>query len=844
MSRASNTANLGAKLQNTTGNELSGGGNIRATTFQGSGRLLTDLFTLTGGAIVIPVGSTRTYKTLSTAFNSISSFLLESKNSSCTFVLDPETIVEENSLVLNHPSGEFISVSGTFQEGFVSTGTSPVTQVVATTGLPLSATFTFDATVTDPQIGDYVNIWYVSGARAMQNVSVGAPQANGQPRLYGGYDEALNTNLPSNNLLTSGAYVVYSRQYDSSAGSSLSGYYQSLSGIITYRSAYEAPYFILTLGSLAAPDGTTSITGFTATNRIFMDVGTVEAWKGNRIVGATGATDHTLTFSDARATNTYLNVGDCILVLNQTVFVKQVNANNTCVVTGQIRFPTQTGYTTTYSSLPATQQANGFYYLVHSRLDYYLGSHRVANRSGNSVTIEMAQTVCGGLSAPRANAETLFAPPRFGVRAIGSNLTALTLNDANHKANNRVLKSKLVLEGNPGISIYGNKMFFSSLAFNLSGTFNSRLANQLWGIALGTNQGLGLSPVNAAANVSMAHTTINNMGLSGRFQANYSVRLFNSSTLNGSWTTYNSQTNAATESNPNFTIPVPIYSDKSTITLSYVVFNGGLHGAQLFQSNLTAAYYFVKNIHAYPMYFSYSNVTINRGVINNWGYYSDFSISSLVGAASLVDYDYYTRGPYSEFSTIGFTGLLFIPGTHCLEPGLTSVSNPTFNVISCMYWDCCQNIYTTQWHQNIFSSNAKIQFCYFVLGYKNSQGGGIYPSSNTTLTITDVTVVRGQDYGLYISSSIVNGTLGGTRNTSFLFQGAAPILAASNSSFLIQGPSFLNYVTNAINYSGTTINGRIESATFIGTPGTATYYTGVTPNAAAWAAGNVYLSVV
>jgi hypothetical protein len=815
-------------------------------------------FQLTGGDIVIPVGSTRTYKKLSTAFNSMSSYLLDSGESSVTFAIDPEAIDENDVMVLNHPSGSFFTVSGSYQEGFVSTGINPVTNVQMATGAALSATFTFDNTLTNPLVNDYVSIWYVSGAKAVQNCSLYDAGATGQPRQYTNYnasENALNGN--SERLLTSGTYVVYSVIRDSTAGSTLSGTYQTLSGIVTYVSSYGATVgavYDITLSNTAAPDGTTGIPAIfnSASQRsLFMDYGTPEAWKGNRIIGATGSTDHTLTFSDARATNTYLNQGDCLLLLNQVVVVKEVFGNNTCIVTGQIRFPIPLGYTTTYASLPAAMQSQGFYYMVNSRLDYYYGSHRVAARSGSSVTIEVCQTVCGGLSSSATQGETFFPLPRWGVRSLGSKDTTSITEVNRDKTANRVLKSKINLKASPGIVIYGNKLSFDSLVFNmsqnpagynpLSTIYSDRL---ITGIELGTSRATNSTTVvNAPANVTMQHVVLND-SLSSQ-KPRYGIIGFNNTTLDSSYLTLNSQPspNLWTQHNinNNLSVPTPLYFNSSKLTASYLAINGGYLGLyMLSNSTLSTSWLYVKNTHCYPLYIVSSSVQIVASIINNEGHYGDWLGQNV--ALSNSNYDYYVRGPtIQNCANPTLRGVINIGGLKSLEPGWLFDGCPGVNMLNMIVWNCTQNSSGGSYGSIQLSScvGTLLYFSFIVEGFTPVYSGNVSLLGGTSLKICDTTISRGS-YGIYLqNNSDVTYVYGGTRNTTFIANDTC-IITGSNCRVSLDTIGAFNYLNYLFRLDGSNTSASLTSVRLRGTP--ATLFLGITPNAAAWVSGNSYVS--
>lgn len=602
-------------------------------------------FQLTGGNIVIPIGSTRTYKKFSTAFYSLSSFLLDQTNTTVTFVVDPEVITETEAITLNHPDGEFMTLSGTMQRGFIAKSTSPgtnspVTSVAFTTGGALSATLQFDNTLTDPQPGDYINIWSVSGAEARQIVNPYTADGSGNPVLY-------SSTVPVSEygtlgFLTTGSPVIYYRQ-------SAATTWPSFSARIAYVEDSTYPTRTYTLANVSDTAGSTSLAGFAGTASWFMDTGTPESFKGNRITGITlnnVLSASTLTFSDARATNTYLNQGDLILVLGQVFPVVQVGATNTCVIQGCIRLPAAAGWNRT-ASVPT----GGYYYLVNSRIDYYIGAHRVVARpTSNTVTIEIAQScVVDRTTATKGTGRTLFPPPRYGVSQIG--LSAADTNDG-------VMKS--VIRYSPPTAaaarrsqfmnmfghVFGN---FSDIAFESTrpqlSSFRTTDAALFAGLRLGSNFS---QTVNAPASLTLSNVV---------FQSfyPYAITMFNSSNLSLNRVTINAGVSGSDGPSSN---AVAIYSDNSSIRANRVSINGG--NAPLYFTGTKASfnYLYIKNSsYLWVYWFGNSNITLSLSIFNNLGMDVEYESGS---TAATVSFD--TRGIDCENSNLNINNSTIIGG--------------------------------------------------------------------------------------------------------------------------------------------------------------------------------------
>ena len=623
-------------------------------------------FQLTGGNIVIPIGSTRTYKKFSTAFNSMSGYVLEQKNTNITFVVDPEVITETEAISLNHPDGEFMTLSGTMERGFVAKATSPgtnspVTSVAYTTGGALSATLQFDNTLTNPQPGDYISIWSVSGAEARQVVNTYVNDGTGNPHLYSG--SVPFSEYGTLGQLTSGSPVIYYRQASSTSWPSFSARIvevgPNVGGVVKY-----------TLGGVADTAGGTSLAGFASTSSWFMDTGTPESFKGNRITGITlnnVLSASTLTFSDARATNTYLNEGDLILVLAQVFPVIAVGGSNTCVIQGCLRFPQANGWNRT--SFPA----GGLYYLVNSRLDYYIGAHKVVARSGSSVTIEIAQNVCVDVnSAKKGSGRSLFPPPKHGISQIGLSTDG---------AEDGVIKSIIryspptaaAAERSEFLNIYGNtfgemkQIAFESTRPLLSGGGSNYYA----GLRLGSNLA---ATINSPGSVSLTNVA---------FQSFFpvAISLFNNSTINLNRVTINSALSSSqTSDGVNAGDAYAIASAGSNVVATRLAINGGYAPVYIHsKSNATLRYVYIKNVSHYWFYVDSSDASVVFGIFNNTGHAISDSTNTTANYATL------TRGIILEGSNIDLNGLTIIGGMN--QGWLFLTAQLTSQFIRCGFWE-------------------------------------------------------------------------------------------------------------------------------------------------------------
>lgn len=817
MSNARNLGDIGARLQKTTNTELSAGGNIRATTFQGSGRLLTDLFTLTGGNIVIPIGSTRAYKNFSTAFNSMSSYLLEQTNSSVTFAVDPEVITETSAITLNHPDGEFMTLSGSMQFGFVAKATSPgtnspVTSVAYTTGGALSATLQFDNTLTDPQPGNYINIWSVSGAEARQIVNPYTVGADGMPVLYSATVPL--TEYGTLGFLTTGSPVVYYRQTAATTWPSFSGRIVSVDRLTSSTVKY-------TLGGVADTAGGTSLATFVGNSDWFMDTGTPESFKGNRIT--TIALNNvlsasTLTFSDARATNTYLNEGDLILVLGQVFPVVQVGASNTCVIQGCIRLPAATGWNRT-----AAVPAGGYYYLVNSRVDYYVGAHRVVARpTANTVTIEIAQScVVSPETARKGTGRTLFPPPRHGVSQIGLSTQG---------AQDGVIKS--VIRYSPPTAAAAQRSQFINMFGHVFGTFQNiafestrpQLSSHptadsavYAGLRLGSNFS---QTVNAPASLTLSNVV---------FQSFHpcAISLYNSSNLNLDRVTINAGVSASAGPSSN---ALAIYSVNSSIEGNRVSINGGHIPLYWEYSTVGINYLYLKNSSQYWTYWNYTNdIILSLPIFNNLGMALEYDSS-----ATAADVAYDTRGIDCENSNLRINSATFIGGMN--HGWFFITANINFVGTRICFWEMPNPDTSSQGIAFYNGGTQQLYYCYHMGNSLITEGSFNFWMDQDSNAVYGFCVAVGTYIGWYLldnSDWVEYNSAGAYRSNVALFCDIG-LYNINNVSFRANRHKFQN-TTYPIWYSGNLISGISTNTNVVGAT---TTITGVTQNIAPDANGN------
>jgi hypothetical protein len=337
--------------------------------------LISVTIPITGGNIIIPVGSTRFYKNLHSAYQSVSG-LLFNETANVVFKLDPEEINEPFNLDLTHRSSNVFTVSGTSLEWestkHPSLLGSPIVSVAGLSTVKLSATISFDANYSIPAVGDYINITSLSGRH------VGSFHA-----------DFLSGNRISLNY---GTEIPNKRTTDSSSPVSIKAGDPVL---LTYLGSSTSSEVIFVSGfsvDVVSPPIqastirlTRSIQPSTQLERGFVvQIGTPSSFRNGTFTQTANST--TITFltgsnqPDA-PTNTWLNEGDCIFALGQVRIVQSVATNNTCT----INLPFRTGITAGFQELVSTPVP----YLIKTHFERYRGVHKVVAVNSNNVTVEI-----------------------------------------------------------------------------------------------------------------------------------------------------------------------------------------------------------------------------------------------------------------------------------------------------------------------------------------------------------------------------------------------------------------------------------------------------------------------
>jgi hypothetical protein len=443
-------------LQQTESVGLSAGGNIKAVTFQGSGKLLTDLLQLTGGNIIIPVGSTRQFKNVQSAFNSLSGYLLDT-TAVVTISCDPEVFTSSTTTNISHPNGDKISLIGTTQE--FRCVTNPVVSVSGgftttsrVTGFsPLSATLAFDTGYALPEVGDYILIQSASGRQAgvLGGYAIGADSTDAQGNLRFRYPPqyAFSINENDINVATAtygqfaipltGAKVIISvlsagktnhlvRTIQSISGSEVVNYLQSPAIKFVEASVpafnnlqvSNGQHIIVMIGNPQSYRGTTFTQVPSSVNALISlkTPDNLTAMPFDMIQPAV------LRFSDTGvATSSYLNPGDWIYAIGQTRQVVAVSSNNTCVID---RVFWEGGNPLSGRNSTITTPTP---FLIKTHYERYMGLHKVVKVAGSNVTIETGATYNpNGTYNSYAQSIPAFQPPLpiYGVNVLAAPVSA------------------------------------------------------------------------------------------------------------------------------------------------------------------------------------------------------------------------------------------------------------------------------------------------------------------------------------------------------------------------------------------------------------------------------------
>ena len=363
-------------------------------------------FALTGGNIIINVGSTRFYKTFQSAIDSLSSFALD-PTAVVTISADPETFNTTSATIFSHPYGSQISVTGTRQD--FSCLNDPVVSVSGgftftnrITGYPsLSATLRFNPLSAIPSVGDYIIIHSVSGRNA-------AILAEGN---YANTDN--NNNIRFRYPGYPNYYITYAGLYTAMGG--ILPFPFPLSGakaIITVLSAGTTNHLVRTIAAISGTNATNDTVSpaivfsearvpafanlaWNSGNAPILTIGTPSSYRGTTFTQVSGSASNLnipalgfsvdnpgiLSFSDTGvATKDYLNPGDWIFAIGQARQVVAVSANNNCVIDRVFYSGTASGRTATIT-VPTP-------FFIKTHFERYAGLHRVAAVNGNDVTIE------------------------------------------------------------------------------------------------------------------------------------------------------------------------------------------------------------------------------------------------------------------------------------------------------------------------------------------------------------------------------------------------------------------------------------------------------------------------
>ena len=367
--RITSTGTVGVNKTTNIDYAVDVNGDVRANFFRGSGRFLTDVLAVTGGAINISVGTgAGKFIDLEAAFQALSSLIL-TPDATVNINLDPGTYTHTSSFDISHPNGSRINVYGAPVTSFYSVRGSATSCILGVSGRaleygtpvgsitnlnltpaktaatiaastarisPLSAEFTYDSSLTDPSVGQYMLCHSVSGRNA--HVMVGLYRINSSggnlvvvPGAVGGGSSTglsvlsspstFTRHYPGDTLLTTaspGCKMIITQFVTGSAHNLVR---TIVDGNISNPGSCHYEFSETGLG----PFSVASLSAFncmvvTGTPDSFRGTGFKQAPCGNTI--NTGAV---LTFSDSAATSTYLNPGDYIVAMGQMRAVSAVS---------------------------------------------------------------------------------------------------------------------------------------------------------------------------------------------------------------------------------------------------------------------------------------------------------------------------------------------------------------------------------------------------------------------------------------------------------------------------------------------------------------------------------------
>jgi len=799
MSNARNLGNVGARLQQSQSVGLSAGGNIKAVTFQGSGKLLTDILQLTGGNITIPVGSTRQFTKLQSALDSLSSFIFDD-TADVQILLDDETFNETSPINLGHDYGDRITIRGVSDLNFKSAKGSPVLSVSGVNVSTLSATIALESGSTTPAVGDYVNIYAISGRHASYYPDTYTVSFSGG--VAGAYVVGLIVDLSNpTGPKTTGEGASYINVGDKAIVTLLSG----------GNATTTTPSYVCTVSSVAIE--------FFGYNRrvirfannpliqgidnysILMQIGNPESYIGNTFTQVVSTQTHVtfpdetsnyiLTFSNATPTNTYLNPGDQILALGQTRVVEAVSSNNKCF----LDYPFKTGrkglsgYNDVDSSIITTPTP----YLVKTSFERYRGCHRVAAVNGTtSVTIEIPdygffKNSMKGITSS-LGVISGFPLPQYGIKTIGHSLTYTDPTNSRYAINypqSKILKSKLDFSNINSTSVYPSLtsdtngfacLYLNNSKFNIVDNLVVINNGALKQNALKVGNGL---PSDTGSRSSLT-LGVSGLGLIGRFVTH--VQVDNNSVLNMN------------------NVGAQVYnSDWPNLVIngSNIVQAPGGYNTFISYANGNSG-----NINNVASIGASINLEIREGTVNQYSGGNAFFFSNLysnIGQNSMIHHRYNGYPTRLTMSLGSFTGCTLFQNcggsTHSAAMLLSDLDSNLIHVYS-------NGIFIVGRANYRFSSLIYTKGI-IILDAENPPGLNVSGSYITCLSITD--------YGFSGGRSAAGPKGGVNPYSRFYFIGSVYYFQGSNNSFAVSesNATFAN-CTNVFPFAGT--NNTIAAA--------------------------------
>lgn len=409
--------------------------------------LLNTTIPVTGGNIVIPVGSTRQFTNLYTAYQSISGYIFN-ETANVIFQIDPEEISEPFNLNLSHRSSNVITISGTTLD-WQSTQHpdilgSPITNVAGVSTIRLSATISFDPNYSLPAVGDYINITSLSGRHVGSFNDFDSLSGN---RILVRYTSDV---IPSNKTTDSSlprAIQPGDRVLVTFLGSSTTSEVRTVSSFgLTQRGGGIVSQTIF----LRETSGTLFNTDLES--GVLIQIGTPSSFRNGTFTQAANST--TITFLTGASqpdapTNSWLNEGDCIYALGQVRVVQNVAANNTCTINLPFRTGTAAGFQESVTTAVP--------YLIKTHFERYRGVHKVVAVNGSNVTVEVTDYGYKSFdpvktpNAPTPGNVNYFDKghrqvplPRYGIHSMGMPQDTPIIHNAEYRYNrDKIFKTKL-----------------------------------------------------------------------------------------------------------------------------------------------------------------------------------------------------------------------------------------------------------------------------------------------------------------------------------------------------------------------------------------------------------------